>query len=58
MAKDAPGWITKVRQFRADIEKHMREEETTLFPRLKAKLTLEKNKELTAAMNKEGLKIA
>jgi hypothetical protein len=36
----------------------MREEETDLFPRLKAKLTPEKNKELTAAMNKEGLKVA
>jgi hemerythrin superfamily protein len=58
MAKDSPGWIAKVHQFRTDIEKHMREEETTLFPRLKAKLTPEKNKELTAAMNKEGLKIA
>ncbi|WP_116091734.1 hemerythrin domain-containing protein [Sphingomonas crusticola] len=58
MPKDSLGWIAKVRQFRADIEKHMREEETSLFPMLKAKLSPEKNKELTAAMNKEGLKIA
>ncbi len=58
MPKDSPAWIAKVRQFRADIEQHMREEETELFPRLKAKLTPEKNKELTTAMNKEGLKIA
>ena len=58
MAKDSPAWIAKVRQFRTDIEKHMREEETDLFPRLKAKLTPEKNKALTMAMNKEGLKIA
>jgi len=58
MPKDSPAWIGKVRQFRTDIEKHMREEETDLFPRLKAKLTPEKNKELTAAMNKEGLKVA
>ena len=36
----------------------MQEEEADLFPRLKAKLTPEKNKALTAAMNKEGLKIA
>lgn len=56
--KDSPAWIAKVRQFRVDIEKHMREEETDLFPRLKAKLSPEKNKELTTAMNKEGLKIA
>jgi hemerythrin superfamily protein len=58
MPKDSPGWIAKVRQFRTDIEKHMREEENELFPRLKAKLPPEKNKELRAAMNKEGLKIA
>lgn len=58
MPKDSPGWIAKVRQFRTDIEKHMREEEDTLFPRLKAKLPPEKNKALRAAMNKEGLKVA
>ena len=58
MAKDSPAWIAKIRQFRADIEKHMREEETTLFPQLKAKLTPEQNKALTSAMNREGLKIA
>jgi len=58
MPKDSPAWIAKVRQFRTDIEKHMQEEETDLFPRLKAKLSAEKNKALTAAMNKEGLKIA
>jgi hemerythrin superfamily protein len=57
-AKDSPAWIAKIRQFRADIEKHMREEETTLFPQLKARLTPEQNKALTMAMNKEGLKIA
>lgn len=58
MAKDSPAWIAKIRQFRADIEKHMEEEETTLFPQLKAKLTPDQNKALTHAMNKEGLKIA
>jgi len=58
MAKDSPAWIAKLRQFRADIEKHMREEETDLFPRLKSKLTPEQTKLLTTAMNKEGLKIA
>jgi iron-sulfur cluster repair protein YtfE (RIC family) len=55
---DSPAFATKVRAFRADIEKHMREEEDVLFPQLKAKLTPEKNKEITAMMNKEGLKIA
>ena len=58
MAKDSPAWIAKIRQFRADIEKHMREEETNLFPQLRSKLTSEQNKALTTALNKEGLKIA
>lgn len=58
MPKDSPNWIAKVRKFRTDVEKHIREEEDTLFPQLKAKLTPEQNKALTAAMNKEGLKIA
>lgn len=58
MAKDSPAWIAKVRQFRTAIEKHMQEEETDLFPRLKARLSAEQNKALTGAMNKEGLKIA
>ena len=58
MAKDSPAWIVKLRQFRSDIERHMREEESDLFPRLKAKLTPEKNQELTSLMNKEGLKLA
>ena len=58
LPKDSPLWAIKLTSFRADIEKHMREEETDLFPRLKGKLSLEKNKELTTAMNKEGLKLA
>jgi len=54
----SPDWIAKVRQFRADIEKHMQEEETRLFPMLRSQLSDEKNKHLTAAMNKEGFKVA
>ena len=56
--KDSSAWLDKVRAFRADIEKHMREEEDDLFPRLKATVSAEKNKELTGLMNKEGLKLA
>ena len=58
MPKDSPMWGATVRKFRADIEKHMHEEETELFPSLKAKLSAERNKHLTQAMNKEGLKLA
>ena len=58
MAKDDPAWLPKVREFRGMIEKHMREEEDELFPRLRSQLTEEQNTHVTAAMNKEGLKLA
>ena len=58
LPKDSYAWITKVRQFRTDVEKHMREEEDRLFPLLKSRLSPEKSKELTSLMNREGLKIA
>jgi hemerythrin superfamily protein len=58
MPNDSPAFLEKVRAFRADIEDHMREEEETLFPRLKAALSDEGNKQLTKAMNKEGFKLA
>lgn len=51
-------FLPTVAKFRADIEDHMREEEEGLFPALKAKLSPEKNKHLTMAMNKEGFKLA
>ncbi|MET0307218.1 MAG: hemerythrin domain-containing protein [Sphingomonas sp.] len=58
MPTASPDWILKLRRFRADIEKHMREEETQLFPMLRAQLSEERNKALTLAMNKEGFKVA
>ena len=54
----SPEWIVKLRQFRTDIEAHMREEEEDLFPALRAQLSEEKNKALTLTMNKEGFKVA
>lgn len=54
----SPEWIAKVRLFRADIEQHMQEEEMRLFPMLREQLSDEKNKLLTATMNKEGFKVA
>ncbi|RYD58500.1 MAG: hemerythrin domain-containing protein [Sphingomonadales bacterium] len=54
----SPDWMAKLKQFRADIETHMREEEDTLFPMLRASLSEEKNKALTLTMNKEGFKVA
>ena len=58
MPNNSPEWIAKVRAFRADIEHHMKEEEEHLFPMLRAQLSEEKNKQLTATMNKEGFKVA
>lgn len=58
MPKDSPMFLTKLAEFRRDIEDHMREEEDRIFPELKAKLTSEENKKVTVAMNKEGLKLA
>lgn len=58
MPSSSPEWIAKVREFRADLESHIAEEETHLFPVLRAQLSEEKNKALTLSMNKEGFKVA
>jgi iron-sulfur cluster repair protein YtfE (RIC family) len=58
MPMSSPEWRTKLAAFRADIEAHMQEEELKLFPMLRAELSEEKNKALTATMNKEGFKVA
>lgn len=58
MATNHPQFLSKVRVFRAMIETHMREEEETIFPKLRSLLSEEENAKLTKAMNKEGLKLA
>ncbi len=58
MPKESPAFLSKVGEFRSQIEEHMREEENEIFPTLKAKLSPDKNKALTTAMNKEGFKLA
>ena len=58
MPNASPDWLVKVRAFRTDIEAHMKEEEDHLFPMLRALLGEEKNKTITATMNKEGFKVA
>ena len=50
MAKDSPNFLPTVRRFRADIESHMADEETNLFPSLRAGMSEEKNKHLTFAL--------
>ncbi len=58
LPNDDPQWIARVRDFRAMIEEHMREEENEIFPRLRSRLSDEQNAKLTSAMNKEGFKFA
>jgi hemerythrin-like domain-containing protein len=58
MPKDDLTWLPKLKDFRGMIEKHMREEEDDLFPKLRRQLSDEQNKHITFAMNKEGLKLA
>lgn len=56
--KNSSQSLSILSRFRADLEKHVREEEDLLFPSLKAQLSEEANKKLTFAMNKEGFKLA
>ena len=58
MANDGADWLARVRDFRAMIEEHMREEENEIFPALRGQLSEEQNSKLTAMMNKEGFKFA
>ena len=51
-------WIHKVRELRGALEDHMRLEETEHFPKLRDVLSAKENEHLSAAMNREGLKMA
>lgn len=55
---DPESFQSLLKEFRKEISRHIKEEETMLFPRLKARLDADANKALTIAMNKEGLKLA
>ncbi len=58
LPKDSPKFLTTLADFRRDIEKHIREEEDDLYPKMKASLDAATNKKLTLMMNKEGFKVA
>jgi hemerythrin-like domain-containing protein len=58
MEKNDPAWLPKLKEFRSLIESHMSEEEDDLFPKLRRQLSEAQNKHITAAMNKEGWKLA
>jgi hemerythrin superfamily protein len=54
MPKDSPAWIVKIRELRALIEDHVREEEEDIYPAFHASLSDEQNARLTTLLNKEG----
>lgn len=58
MPNDSPEWLARVRDFRAMIEEHMREEENDIFPRFRSRLSDEQNAKITSMVNKEGFKFA
>ena len=58
LAKDSPDWLARVRDFRAMLQEHMRMEEDEVFPAFRNQLSKDQNAKLTAAMNKEGFKVA
>ncbi len=58
MPKDSPAWIAKVREFRALVEEHVREEEDEIFPSFRNGMSKEQNAKLTTLLNKEGFSYA
>jgi hemerythrin superfamily protein len=58
MPKAGSAWLERARQFRAMLEEHMRMEEDQVFPAFRAALTDEQNAKLSAAMKREGMKLA
>ena len=55
---DPPAYSAKVAEFRAEIEKHIHEEEQAIFPPLHAAMGADGNAKLTAQANKEAFKLA
>ena len=58
MPKDDARWLQTVRTLRAELEEHMRVEETEHFPKLRGALSEQENSDLASAINTEGLKLA
>jgi hemerythrin superfamily protein len=56
--KSSPVFLDKVAALRAELDKHISEEENEIFPPFHAKLSDAKNKAITAAANKEAFKLA
>ena len=58
MPTDDAGWLPKAREFLADLQHHIREEEDEIFPAFRDMLPAQENDRLTRMMNWEGFKVA
>lgn len=56
--KDDPKWMSTMRELQTLIAAHVREEEEDIYPPFHEKLSKAENAKLTAAMNREGVKLA
>lgn len=58
MEKGDPAFITTLGELRSALEEHMREEEDSLFPELRERLSDDENRKLSREMNMAGLMLA
>jgi hemerythrin superfamily protein len=58
MAPDAPNWLEKVREFRAEVAEHAHFEEEEVFPRFKREMSAEQNDKITSLVNRDGFWMA
>jgi hemerythrin superfamily protein len=58
MPKDDGRWINVMRELRALVERHIREEEDEVFPTFRDRLSKEENRKLTLDLHREGVRLA
>jgi hemerythrin superfamily protein len=54
----SPMWLQRARELRAELDKHMREEEDEIFPAFRERMSEEENVTLTRNMHWTGMKVA
>lgn len=58
MRKDDPRWIQMLRALQELVTQHVRDEEHSVFPQLRSRLSRTDNKRLTMLLHKEGMRLA